>query len=573
MHSKGVTMAYDLSTDVELDLNYAGTPNPAYMYAFSAFSSNTTIVTASVTYTLATAGTFNAGAYSNFTVSTNSGEVTTFDLGYSSGPISGSTYYTSAPNTLTATTPGPASTTEGYGTLQLSSTQANSSTQSAINFKGIDNTLVVTGSLVSTPNLGALITNFQSAGDQIVLSGLAYASGTAITGYSVSGSTATLSFTDSGATYTLRLGGMNSTDAVGNFAIGKTAVAEGGNTSTYSGDVVISFVPCFLAGTMIGTPSGEVAVESLRAGDLVTVIEFGRPVTRPVTWVGGRSMRASDFHQRSDAFPIRIRQGAFAGNVPHRDLLVTAEHCILTEAGLTPARMLVNGASILIDRDIPDYDFFHVELEHHGILLSEGLATESYLDSGNRSLFEGATSIVAVRPEHVLAAPLAVARAVVEPIWNRLADRARSLGLDVADRSDAASLTDQPDLRLLLDDGRELPACWHDRQRHIFHIPRGARPLRLLSRSAVPAEVTGPFVDDRRTLGVAIDRLVLWNGLHERVVPQAGVALGGWHRSPGETDWTDGNAELDLPRADAETFIDIHLAGTMLYREELCLAA
>jgi hypothetical protein len=249
---------------------------------------------------------------------------------------------------------------------------------------------------------------------------------------------------------------------------------------------------------------------------------------------------------------------------------VTPEHCILTEAGLVPARMLVNGASILIDRDIVEYEFFHVELERHGILLSEGLTTESYLDSGNRALFADTQAAACVRPDTTMAAPLAVARAVVEPIWNRLADRARLLGLD-AERV-LVSLTDQPDLRLLLDDGSELAACWHSAQRHMFHVPRGARPTRLLSRAAVPAETVGPFVDDRRILGVAVDRLVLWTGLAEEVLPAGGVTLRGWHEGEGAR-WTNGNAELDLPQAGAETFLDIHLAGTMLYPEETRLAA
>ena len=131
-------------------------------------------------------------------------------------------------------------------------------------------------------------------------------------------------------------------------------------------------------------------------------------------------MDAARFGNRAEAFPVRIRAGAFADGSPTRDLLVTHEHCILTEAGLIPVRMLVNGGSILVDRAIPRYDFFHVELAAHGILLAEGLATESYLDTGNRGLFGGGGA--GVRRDPVMAAPLAVARALVEPVWRRLAD-------------------------------------------------------------------------------------------------------------------------------------------------------
>jgi collagen type I/II/III/V/XI/XXIV/XXVII alpha len=34
--------------------------------------------------------------------------------------------------------------------------------------------------------------------------------------------------------------------------------------------------------------------------------------------------------------------------------------------------------------------YFHVELPRHDVLLAEGLAAESYLDTGNRSVFANA---------------------------------------------------------------------------------------------------------------------------------------------------------------------------------------
>ena len=32
-------------------------------------------------------------------------------------------------------------------------------------------------------------------------------------------------------------------------------------------------------------------------------------------------------------------------------------------------------------------EYFHVELDRHDVLFAEGLAAESYLDTGNRGLF------------------------------------------------------------------------------------------------------------------------------------------------------------------------------------------
>ncbi|MBE7212025.1 MAG: Hint domain-containing protein, partial [Gluconacetobacter diazotrophicus] len=182
---------------------------------------------------------------------------------------------------------------------------------------------------------------------------------------------------------------------------------------------------CFLRGTMIGTARGAVAVEDLVAGDEVSVMEHGRAVSRPVSWIGRQHRSVDSRHAATDAYPVRIRAGAFREEVPHRDLLVTAEHCVFVDGMLIPARMLVNDRSIVVDRSVTAFDYFHVELDRHGILVAEGLETESYLDTGNRGTFANGAANTAAKSwaEHA-AAPLTVDRAAVEPVWNRLTARA-----------------------------------------------------------------------------------------------------------------------------------------------------
>ena len=329
---------------------------------------------------------------------------------------------------------------------------------------------------------------------------------------------------------------------------------------------------CFLAGMLIMTPEGEVPVEELNVGDIVCTRLKEAIVPRQITWIGSNEMRAA--HGNNDRYPVRIRANAFASDVPHSDLLLTSEHCIFVDDALIPVRMLVNDASIIVDRSINSFTYFHIELETHAILFSNGLETESYLDTGNRCNFSnpsahGATVALVVDSSHCrwvldAAAPLVVEQGLVEPVWHRLAERAEILGFRKP--GILADLTDQPDLRLMLEDGRAVSACWHRDQHYMFQVPRGARPVRLLSRTGVPAEVIAPFVDDRRTLGVAVEKLVIQSGIGETIIYAAAMNLAGWHAAEGAIRWTDGNAALDLMREETDTFLSVHIAATGLYR-------
>lgn len=340
-----------------------------------------------------------------------------------------------------------------------------------------------------------------------------------------------------------------------------------------TGDAPPPIATCFLAGVMIATPAGEIAVERLAVGDLVCTRRHDQTMARPITWIGSRSITI-DSHASPDAFPVRIRAGAFAPAVPRRDLLVTREHGILVDGALIPARMLVNGASILIDQTISRFTYYQIELETHAILLADGLETESHLDTRERGRQDWG-GILPRSPTRFrghrrwssdAAAPLAVDRRTVEPIWARLADRARQLGFPNVPAT--VPMTDKPDLRLLLDDGRELAGRCQDGRRHAFRIPQGIRPIRLLSRAARPADSIGPFVNDRRMLGVAVEKFVLWDGRADRVFPVHDFDLAGWHSLEGSVRWTNGRAAIDLPAAAAVTMLDVHVTAVMLYRDD-----
>ena len=136
--------------------------------------------------------------------------------------------------------------------------------------------------------------------------------------------------------------------------------------------------PCFVTGTLIETPDGERPVESLRAGELVTL---ATGIDAEIRWIGNR--RVSGASDR----PVRVCAGALAPGVPRRDLVVSPDHALFIDGLLVPAGLLANGETIRCEPDGGAVTYYHVELDAHGVLLAEGAPAESYLDTGNRRQF------------------------------------------------------------------------------------------------------------------------------------------------------------------------------------------
>jgi Hint domain len=136
---------------------------------------------------------------------------------------------------------------------------------------------------------------------------------------------------------------------------------------------------CFLKGTTIRTVTGERKIEDLAIGDLVPTMFSG---LRPVQWIGRYSVQKSGPSNGwvKDALPVRIARSAFALDLPHADLYVTASHSLLIDGVLVPAEALINGATIT--RYEPEGDkleFLHVKLESHDVVYAEGVPAETLL--------------------------------------------------------------------------------------------------------------------------------------------------------------------------------------------------
>ncbi len=206
-----------------------------------------------------------------------------------------------------------------------------------------------------------------------------------------------------------------------------SATADSGVSDIYdNGD----FYVCFLAGTLIGTPAGSVAVEDLAIGDMVLTAD-GRAV--PVLFVGRQTIH-SRFALAETSQPVRIRAGALAENVPARDLFVSPSHGIVLEDTLCLAQALVNGTTIArCAAPTEVFTYYSIELPAHEVILAENAPAESFSDNVSRDLFDNGQEFAALYPAGhqvgEMALPLAKsARQVPATIRAGIAARAALLG-------------------------------------------------------------------------------------------------------------------------------------------------
>lgn len=151
---------------------------------------------------------------------------------------------------------------------------------------------------------------------------------------------------------------------------------DDGNTDT--GFITVNTIPCFVAGTMIRTPDGDVPVENLRPGDLVLTHDNG---PQPVRWAGRRTVAA-----KGDLAPIRIQAGTFGS---HGELMVSPQHRVLIRDNLAEllfgeAEVLVSAKDLVNDKSIRvlsggKVDYVHILFDQHQVIYSQDLATESFL--------------------------------------------------------------------------------------------------------------------------------------------------------------------------------------------------
>jgi len=333
--------------------------------------------------------------------------------------------------------------------------------------------------------------------------------------------------------------------------------------------ITLSTTPCFCAGTRIRTPDGEVPVEDLAIGDAVLT---GSGTARPIRWIGFRRLDLARHREPELAQPILIRPDAIEAGAPCRPLRLSPDHALLLDGALIPVHMLVNGASIRRDTECRYVTYYHIELDQHDIVLAENLAAETYLDTGNRGLFDNAGLPLTLHPDFTAhdarrvagsCRPFVVDAERLAPVWQRLAERARALGFDVPEHE----TTREPNLHLRID-GRPVAPCNVTADRYTFLLPSGGGAPWLVSRAARPSDAH-PWVDDRRLLGVAISAIALdqGSGLEALALDDPAFAQGWWpieHDQATAWRWTEGRALVPCP-ATRPAVLQLTLHATLDY--------
>lgn len=172
----------------------------------------------------------------------------------------------------------------------------------------------------------------------------------------------------------------------------------GGDSITVKGlspaEVMSSIeVACLMRGSLVRTPDGERAVESLAIGDEVLTIDGTRERIR---WIGRRAYARPFLAHGGKIAPVRFETDALGPGLPSRPLYVSPEHAMYVDHVLVPAKLLLNGATITQVSDFDIVEYFHLEFDEPQVIFTNGAPTESYVESGNRRMFANAAEFAAL---------------------------------------------------------------------------------------------------------------------------------------------------------------------------------
>jgi hypothetical protein len=140
----------------------------------------------------------------------------------------------------------------------------------------------------------------------------------------------------------------------------------------------------FARGTVISTPTGDIAVEDLQPGDMINT-STGEPAK--LVWIGSSSFVPADAGRRMPLLRImndtfgHARPASFLTVGPSARILHTPHH-LRAEAGekrlLTPVRAFLDGVNVIEVVPPTPVRLFHICLDRHAAIRAGGVEMETF---------------------------------------------------------------------------------------------------------------------------------------------------------------------------------------------------
>lgn len=285
---------------------------------------------------------------------------------------------------------------------------------------------------------------------------------------------------------------------------------------SFSYNNIIHSRSCFLSDSMIRTPQGDVAVQDIRVGDHIITLDWesNANIVLPVISTGKKHIHVCpDLSDDKAGWPVRVMKNAISDGVPYKDMLITPGHCLFFYNCFVPVRMLVNGVSIFYDKSFHAYDYYYLETNPHSVITSDGMLTESFLNTENYFSTKKGESVVPLHytarsREHDAAAPLCVMHSFVQPLLQYFKSR-ENIITDEYYIPQKPELTYDPALFLKTEEGTVIRSIRCQNQTYSFMLPPNTSAVRIISRANRPCDVIGPFINDHRLMGVAVGEISL----------------------------------------------------------------